>query len=102
MDVKMTCLNGDLYEDVYIDQLDGFVESGKNIMSTNWENPSMAWNKQWYLKFDHIISSLGFKENAIDQCIYFKNSGCKFVILVLYVDDIILASNDVEFLHGAK
>ncbi|KAL6329146.1 hypothetical protein AAG906_011599 [Vitis piasezkii] len=31
-------------------------------------------------------------ENTVDQCIYLKFSGSKFIILVLYVDDILLAS----------
>jgi len=32
MDVKTAFLNGDLFEDVYMDQPDGFVESGKRHM----------------------------------------------------------------------
>ena len=42
-----------------------------------------------------MITSFGFKENTIDQCIYLKFSESKFIILVLYVDDILLASSDV-------
>ena len=49
-----------------------------------------------------MITSFGFKENIVDQCIYLKFSGRKFIILVLYVDDILLASCDVEFLHETK
>lgn len=45
---------------------------------------------------------LVFKENTIDQCIYMKNNGSKFVILVLYVDGILLACNDVDFLLETK
>ena len=105
MDVKMAFLNGDLYEDVYMDQLNGFVESGKEHMVCELRKSIYGLkqaSRQWYLKFEHIVSSLGFKEFAVDQCIYLKNSGSKFVILVIYVDDILLASNDVEFLHEIK
>ena len=49
-----------------------------------------------------MITSFGFKENTVDQCIYLKFSGSKFIILVLYVDDILLASSDVELLHETK
>ena len=49
-----------------------------------------------------MITSFGFKENTVDQCIYLKFSGCKFIILVLYVDDILLASSDVGLLHETK
>jgi Reverse transcriptase (RNA-dependent DNA polymerase) len=35
----------------------------------------------------------------IDECIYHKFSWSKFVFLILYVDDILLASNDKNILH---
>ena len=49
-----------------------------------------------------MITSFGFKENTVDQCIYLKFSGSKFIILVLYVDDILLASSDMNLLHETK
>ena len=49
-----------------------------------------------------MINSLGFKENTVDQCIYLKFNGRKFIILVLYVDDILLSSSNVELLHETK
>jgi hypothetical protein len=39
----------------------------------------------------------GFKGNIVDHCIYLKISGSKIIFLVLYVDDILLASNDLDF-----
>lgn len=38
----------------------------------------------------------------MDQCVNLKVSGSKFIILVLYVDDILLASNDVGLLNKMK
>lgn len=52
--------------------------------------------------FDQVLTSFGFKENVIDQCIYLKVNGIKFIILVLYIDDILLASNDICLLHETK
>ena len=49
--------------------------------------------KQWYLTFDEVVTTNGFKENIVDQCIYIKVSGSKYIFLVLYVDDISLAAN---------
>jgi len=57
---------------------------------------------QWYLKFDQVVTFFGFKENASDQCIYLKKNGSHFIIVVLYVDDILLASNNVELLTEIK
>ena len=65
----------------------------------------MDWNKQsrqWYLKFHDVISSFGFMENIMNQCIYQKVNWSKICFLVLYVDDILLATNDKGLLHEVK
>ena len=38
----------------------------------------------------------------MDQCIYGKMSGRKFIFLILYVDNILLAANDLGILHETK
>ena len=54
------------------------------------------------LKFNDTITSFGFKENIVDWCIYLEVSGSKFIFLILYVDDILLASSDLDLLHETK
>ena len=54
------------------------------------------------LKFNDTIISFGFKENIVDWCIYLEVSGNKFIFLILYVDDILLISNDIGLLHETK
>ena len=43
-----------------------------------------------------------FKENIFDQCIYMKVSRSKYIFLVLYVDDILLATDDTDLLVETK
>lgn len=52
------------------------------------------------MKFDEVVTSFGFKENVVNQYICLKISGTKLTIL--YVDDILLASNNVEILRETK
>ena len=59
-------------------------------------------SRQWYLKFDETIRKFGFKENEEDNCIYAKFKNGKFIFLILYVDDILLASSDVDLLQETK
>jgi hypothetical protein len=59
-------------------------------------------SRQWHLKFDETIRSFDFKENEEDNCIYAKFRSGKFIFLILYVDDIILASSDVSLLLETK
>ena len=59
-------------------------------------------SRQWYLKFDGTIRKFGFKENVEDNCIYIKFKNEKFIFLIFYVDDILLASSDVNLLLETK
>ena len=54
------------------------------------------------MKFDKIIRTFGFKENEEDNYIYAKFKNGKFIFLILYVDDILLASSDVDLLLETK
>ena len=55
-----------------------------------------------YLKFDEVVTSNSFKENIVDQCIYMKVGGIKYIFLVLYVDDILLTTNYTGLLVETK
>lgn len=105
MDVKTAFLNGDLHENVYMAQPEGFVVEGKEHMGCRLKKSIYGLrqaSRQWYLKFDEVIRKFNFKENEVDNCIYIKTSGSKFIILVLYVDDILLASSDLDMLYETK
>ena len=49
-----------------------------------------------------MITYFSFKENIVDQCMYHKINVSKFILLLLYVYDILLASNDIGLLHETK
>ena len=105
MDVKTAFLNGELEEEVYMDQPEGFLATGNEKMVCKLRKSIYGLkqaSRQWYLKFNDIITSYGFVEITVDRCIYIKVSGSRFVILVLYVDDILLAANDLGMLHDIK
>ncbi|KAG7564986.1 Integrase catalytic core [Arabidopsis suecica] len=105
MDVKTAFLNGELEEEVYMDQPEGFVATGNEHLVCKLKKSIYGLkqaSRQWYLKFNDTITSYGFVEVIVDRCIYIKVSGSKFVILVLYVDDILLAANDMGMLHDIK
>jgi hypothetical protein len=105
VDVKTAFLNGDLYEDIYMTQPVGFEEPGKEHMVCKLNKSIYGLkqaSRQWYLKFDAVVTANGFIENKVDQCIYMKVSGSNFIFLVLYVDDILLASNDKNLLSETK
>ena len=59
---------------------------------------SRSWNKC----FDSVIKAFGFIHTFGEACIYKKVSGSSVALLILYVDDILLIGNDIEFLDSIK
>jgi hypothetical protein len=105
MEVKTALLNGDLYENVYMAQPKDFVVDGKEKMGCRLKKSIYGLkqaSRQWYLKFDETVRKFGFKENKEDNCIYAKFKNGKFIFLILYVDDILLASSDIDLLLETK
>jgi len=101
MDVKTAFLKGNLDENVYMTQSKGFVIKGKECMGCHLKKSIYGLkqaSRQWYLKFDGMIRKFGFKENVEDNCIYAKFKNGKFIFLILYMDDILLASGDVNLI----
>jgi len=97
-DVKTAFLNGELSDKVYMAQPKGFVVKGKEKMGCHLKMSIYGLkqaSRQWYLKFDETVRSFGFRENEEDNCIYAKFRGGNYIFLILlYVDDILLASKD--------
>ena len=105
MDVKTTFLNGDIDETIYMTQPENFVSGDVGSMVCRLKKSIYGLkqaSQQWYYKFHQVVSSFGFESNIVDECIYLKFCGSKFIFLVLYVDDILLASNDKDMLHQTK
>jgi hypothetical protein len=105
MDVKMTFLNRNLIEDVYMTQHEGFVDH-------KWTGEICKLQKSIYglkqtprsrnLHFDEVIKGFVFIKNIEEPCVYKKVSGSAIVFLVLYVDDILPIRNDIPMMEVVK
>ena len=98
MDVKTAFLHGLLDEKIYMDQPEGFVDK-KNPQKVCLLKRSLYGLKQsprqWNRRFDDFVRAQGYTRSEYDQCVYFKkNSLGVYVYMLLYVDDILIASAD--------
>ena len=98
MDVKTAFLHGDLEEEIYITQPDGFKVTGKE----NWVcklSKSLYGLKQsprqWYKRFDQFMIGQNYTRSSFDHCVYFRKlQDGSFIYLLLYVDDMLMASRN--------
>ncbi|GJX65811.1 putative RNA-directed DNA polymerase [Tanacetum coccineum] len=58
--------------------------------------------RQWYLKFDSFMKRPWYKRYAMDHCCYLKKVGSSSIILLLYVDDMLVAGFDMAEIKKLK
>jgi hypothetical protein len=96
MDVKTTFLNGEIEEEVYIEQPNGFVlheESHVCRLKKALYGLKQA-PRAWYEKIDGFLTSLGFSKSVANPNLYYHSVGDECLILVLYVDDLFLTDSE--------
>ncbi|GJX18686.1 zinc finger, CCHC-type containing protein [Tanacetum coccineum] len=98
MDVKTAFLNGDLEEEVYMNQPHGFIMLGNENKVCKLIKSLYGLKqtpKQWHQKFDEVVLYNGYLLNQADKYVYstFDESG-KGVIICLYVDDMLIFGTD--------
>lgn len=93
MDVKTAFLNGTLTEEIFMVQPEGF-EQGEGLVCRleksiyGLKQASRAWNERFH---NFVEQRLKFKRSENDQCLYTRRIGSEKLIIVLYVDDILIA-----------
>ncbi|GJU20453.1 retrovirus-related pol polyprotein from transposon TNT 1-94 [Tanacetum coccineum] len=98
MDVKMAFLNGELKEEVYVSQPEGFVDQ---------DNPSHVYKlkkalyglkqapRAWYDMLSSFLISQHFSKGAVDPTLFTRQAGNDLLLVQIYVDDIIFASTNI-------
>lgn len=104
MDVTTAFLNGQLQEEVYMRQPEGYTVEGKENLVCRLKK-SLYGLKQssrcWNSALDTHLKRMGFIQSAGDPCLYMSSEGEMFLIAV-YVDDILLAGKTNERMSKVK
>ncbi|GKC01123.1 retrovirus-related pol polyprotein from transposon TNT 1-94 [Tanacetum coccineum] len=97
MDVKTAFLNGDLQEEVFVSQPEGFEDQ---------ENPTHVYRlkkalyglkqapRAWYDTLLKFLLANHFFKGAVDPTLFTRKTGKHILLVQIYVDDIIFASTD--------
>ncbi|KAG6623354.1 Retrovirus-related Pol polyprotein from transposon TNT 1-94 [Phytophthora cinnamomi] len=105
VDVDTAFLYGDVDEELYMDQPDGFEDQSNPtkkclLMQALYGTKQAA--RQWNSKLNKHLESQGFCRSAADPCVYVRRSGSKFSIIVVYVDDLMIFSKTKADITGIK
>ncbi|GKA59447.1 retrovirus-related pol polyprotein from transposon TNT 1-94 [Tanacetum coccineum] len=96
MDVKTAFLNGNLREEVYVSQPDGFVDP---------DNPNHVYKlkkalyglkqapRAWYDMLSSFLISQDFSKGLVDPSLFIRRDDKELLLVQIYVDDIIFATS---------
>jgi hypothetical protein len=105
MDVKITFMNVLKEEEVYINQLRGFEVHGINTHVCRLKKALYGLKQApcaWYSRIDKKLLKLHFTNIAIDLNIYYLYIKFDLLVLVLYVDNLILAGSSRKLIAWCK
>lgn len=130
LDIETAFLNGEIEEEIYMEKPDFLHEMLVLIAKTEDNNSPIVLKakemlsklkckdtvcclqkaiyglrqagRQWHLKLDNKLRKLGLLPTNADACIYRARKGGKIMIIMTYVDDILIASDDQKWTENIK
>ena len=105
LNVKNAFLNGDLKEEVYIEQSPGFVaqaESGKVCRLHKAIYGLKQSPRAWFGKFSEVVLKFGLRHCHSDHSVFSYTSDRGKILLIVYVNDIIITRDDKQGIDDLK
>nr|GEV58640.1 retrovirus-related Pol polyprotein from transposon TNT 1-94 [Tanacetum cinerariifolium]GEW37486.1 retrovirus-related Pol polyprotein from transposon TNT 1-94 [Tanacetum cinerariifolium] len=97
IDVKMAFLNGELKEEVYVSQPEGFVDPVHPTLIYRLKKALYALKqapRAWYDTLSQFLLNNNFSKGAVDLTLFTRKTGKHIFLVQIYVDDIIFTSTD--------
>lgn len=96
-DIKTAFLNGDLNEDIYMEQPEGFDDSSGRVCLLNrslygLKQASRCWNQ----KFSLFLKKFNLVPSDYDSCVFMNSNSEHRIILAIYIDDGLIAASSEE------
>jgi hypothetical protein len=106
MDVNTAFLHGDLEEQIYMEQPEGFSQPGQEHLVCKLKKSLYGLKqspRQWYKRFDSYMIKIGYRRCEYDCCVYVRSlDNGSFIFLLLYVDDMLIAAKSIVEVNKLK
>lgn len=101
-DVSTAFLHADIAKPVFLTIPNGMdLQSSDKVLQLQRSLYGLkSSSKNWYNLLDETIQSIGFQKSKADRCLYFKKlQNDKIAILLVYVDDLLLLTDNPEIIE---
>src|SRR3954464_13885254 len=106
MDVKTAFHHGDLEEQIYMVQPEGFSHPGQENLVCKLKKSLYGLKqspRQWYKRFDAYMIRIGYRRCEYDCCVYTRVLDDRSsIFLLLYVDDMLIATRSMKEINKLK
>ncbi|CAL2254987.1 unnamed protein product [Prunus armeniaca] len=106
LDVKSAFLNGELEEEIYVEQPQGFIEQGGENKALKLKKALHGLKqapRAWNSRIDKYFINAGFRRSKSEPTLYSKTQGKSDILIVsLYVDDLICTRNNEKIIQEFK
>ncbi len=105
MDMDITFLNGNIKEDIYMDQPASYIESSRPNMVCKLQR-SLYGLKQapraWNNMIDKFLKESGYRQSQANVCVYIKDKGGEKTTIALYINNLLIACSNENTLQNVK
>jgi hypothetical protein len=103
LDVKNAFHNGELHEDIYMHPPPGYsVPEGMVCHLHRSLYGLKQASRAWFQRFATMVTTAGFSASAHDPALFVHVSPRGMTLLLLYMDDMIITGDDLEYLIFVK
>ena len=105
LDVETAFLHGDMHETVYLQQPQGYVPKGQENKVCLLKKAIYGLkqgSRNWNLKLDRTLKEMNLLQSQYDSCVYSFYSTHKCIVVGLFVDDLIVFTNSIDYLKILK
>ncbi|RWR98561.1 hypothetical protein B4U79_05827, partial [Dinothrombium tinctorium] len=105
MDVNTAFLYGELNEELYMEQPEGYIREDTNHLVCRLKKSIYGLKqapRSWNKKLHKFLEKMEFEQNPCDWCIYTKKTEEEFIMVLVYVDDILIASKNIASIQHLK
>jgi len=107
MDVKTAYLNANIDDEIYVEQPDGFTAKDDDGEKFVYKLKKSLYglkqsSRNWNITLHNYLLSLQFVQSSCDYCVYTKFDSISTVIVIIWVDDLIIAGSNLSVINSVK
>lgn len=107
MDVNVAFLNAEVEEEIYMRQLEGYEVYGPNGEEMVCRLKKSIYglkqaSRNWNQTIDKWMKDYGFKASEADPCLYVKHEEQEVIVVIIWVDDLIIAGSCKRIIQDFK